>query len=914
MVKVRLNKDTLYMLSKNKSTQINESIDAGYNVQGNMKTINSEKQENGMSVWPSIGFRYVFFIDMKTGKKYFRVFNMGNLKKYMDAVILEIVDVMPGMRPYISRMNFYFTTDEGIDTACTDFTAIYLNPNWIIRNIKIGNIPSAADFIVCDIPLEESTKIFSIGNGSIDMKDPDKFAEVAKNIREPHDFNKYDSDNCNLFTVIHELYHNLLQHKKRTDDFKSHYDYPTTHDHLNIITDQEINSYLLAFFFQNSFELVDNFKGIDYRKGNPVPEMNVSQEIHDFLYNTTRVPLLDLVDGKNGEPVPVDAKDENGHTIMLTVNFPKQTFEKMYPYFDEHNLWPLDVQPKKKRPGKDKQIVDHGTKVQQNEGDPQIYDSGYRDGYKDCVPNKELTSHEEYNNGYSDGVNAKVYDAENGGCQNEPDIIDTKSPGNATNESLKFYHRNYGKINESTDLNQDSSMDLDDSQPEDSSNHDRYNSQTIQVAPEGVDVPEGGNVIASGTPIGVGPGGISIGGKSAGAKHTGENSTAAPKNHIVNGYNGPSVSPAPHGYYNRHILLDKNGKPVPVDAKGGGGGGTQPGTQPVKNGKGGFPSSIPYGGTQSSDSMEHGLSGDMLTPEESAKIRKDLGLDEPSPTAQSDWQRSIKENGFANTPLGPTSPLVKQAKENDATSKGGGGLSGRQSGGLTEIYAAIQESMKSVVNWKRKLDNYLTGAFDNPYRRINKPRLGWERHYVEYETDEEGGESTGNILFFVDESGSISQNQLGQFFKEIRSMKNQLGMIENIFMVPFAGNNGCKVLKASVFKNGEVKAPLKSELTGGTDFPDLRYMTKGRIVNKVNMRPLWRSEYSDDFPVVTIILTDGEINLPNLLHDYHWHRDDHKLIMFVLNRNEKVRNEVKKWTVKNCGWDSFIGISTDDIV
>ena len=871
-----------------------------------------EKSVNEMTVWPSIGFRYVFFIDMKTGKKYFRVFNMGNLKKYIDGEILDIVDLQPGLRPYISRMDFYFTTDDGINTACTDFTAIYLNPDWIIRNIKLGNIPSAADFIACDIPLEETTEIFSMNNDRIDMKDPDKFAEVAKNILKPHDFGRYDSDNYNMFTIIHELYHNLLQHKKRIVDFKRHYNYPTTQEHLNIITDQEINSYLLAFCFQNSFELVDNFKGIDYRKGNPVPEMNVSQEIHNFLYNTDNVPLLDIVEDENGHPSYPDATDENGHTIMLTVNFPKQTFER-YPYFDEHNLWPLEL-PKKKRPGKDKQIVDHGTKVLQNKGEADIYDSGYRDGYKDCVPNKELTSHEEYNNGYSDGVNAKVYDAENGSCQNDPDIIDTKSPGNATNESLKFYHRNYGKINESTDLNQDSSMDLDDSQPEDSSNHDRYNFQTIQVAPEGVDVPEGGNVIASGTPIGVGPDGISIGGKSAGAKHTGGNSTEAPKNHIENGYNGPSIHPAPNSYYNRHTLLDKNGKPVPVDAKGGGGG--TPGTQPVKNGKGGVPSSIPYGGTQSSDSMDNGLSGDMLSPEESAKIRKDLGLDEPSPTAQIDWQRSIKENGFADTPLDPNSPLAKQAKENDAASKGGqGGLSNRQSGGLTEICAAVQESMKSVVNWKRVFIRYLKGAFRNPLTRINKSRLGWEDEYIEYQTSPRGGSSTGNVLFFVDKLGSISQNQLGQFFKEICSLKRQIGMVKNIFMVPFAGDNGSlKVLKASVFKNGNVQAPLKSELTGGTDFPDLRYMTKGRIVNKMNMRPLWRSEYSEDFPVVTIILTDGEINLPNLLQEYQWHRNRHKLIIFVLNRDERVRDEVKEWAGRNLGSNSFIGISTDDFV
>jgi hypothetical protein len=216
--------------------------------------------------------------------------------------------------------------------------------------------------------------------------------------------------------------------------------------------------------------------GIDYRKGNPDPQQNVNQEVQNFLYKTASVPLLDCVDDSAGHLTFPDAKDENGNKIMITVYFPKQAFEKMYPYFDEHNLWPPE-QPKKKRPGRPMQTQEkNGQTTLENQGDPQIYDSGYQDGYKDTALNELLAGYTEYTTGYSEGAKTKIYDIEHNSCQNDPNVIDTKSPGNA-NESLKFYHRNYGKINESADLNQNSSMDSDDSQPEDSPMSDKSNFQ-----------------------------------------------------------------------------------------------------------------------------------------------------------------------------------------------------------------------------------------------------------------------------------------------------------------------------------------------------------------------------------------------------------------------------------------------------
>jgi hypothetical protein len=230
----------------------------------------------------------------------------------------------------------------------------------------------------------------------------------------------------------------------------------------------------------------------------------------------------------------------------------------------------------------------------------------------------------------------------------------------------------------------------------------------------------------------------------------------------------------------------------------------------------------------------------------------------------------------------------------------------------------------SETNWKALLTKYIKGEFKSMRRRIKKKSLARKVNgdIIPKSDERIGGESVGNIAFAIDESGSVwgqGTDTFDKFFSEITDVRRKLQKpIKGIAVFPFTSGNAD--FYADYFKDGVVPlAQLHTKENGGTDFSCI---FKNMLAAKVYYangpkagQKIWRSEKDKDFPVVTVICTDGEDDVPDLSKmNPKWSFKRHCVIWIVINIDQHYPEQFKKNLIAK-GYDPkyFISIKPYDI-
>jgi len=174
--------------------------------------------------------------------------------------------------------------------------------------------------------------------------------------------------------------------------------------------------------------------------------------------------------------------------------------------------------------------------------------------------------------------------------------------------------------------------------------------------------------------------------------------------------------------------------------------------------------------------------------------------------------------------------VEKAAKHADAQANGWGNMS-------ADMIEAIRKSITTVINWRNVLrqfvGNLVKGGRSTSIKRINKryPYIhpGVKKGYV------------AKILVAIDQSGSVSNNMLAEFFGELGSLTKNV----TIDVVPF----DTIALNKDVYtwRKG-ANIPAKRVRGGGTDFN-----APTQLANDPKNRGRWDG---------LLIMTDGECAAP----------------------------------------------------
>ena len=413
------------------------------------------------------------------------------------------------------------------------------------------------------------------------------------------------------------------------------------------------------------------------------------------------------------------------------------------------------------------------------------------------------------------------------------------------------------------------------------------------------------------------------------------------------GKNGKSSSnKRPH----RHQPLGPDGKPIQKGGQGGQGGqgsqgpidwndlsdeekknirdaieggdtSKQSGGTPINN----LPPDLQYGGDDTG--AQFGDGGDQLTAEEGENIlRKIKGgqLDPLMDNPDEKWRDANLNQKAGKLPTDDDLSKLPQEVIDQVRRKSGNGW---QEGHLA-TKQKIMDAMKSDVNWQDQLMGYIRGAFKAPRDKINKKDVGLDRDFTRKIEVPNGGESIGNIAFALDQSGSMwcqtgakdnggnaIPSSMRKFFKEIADIREKIGKpIKGIATWAFASNE--PVFYADYHKEGFVPHNWNPiDKSGGTDFDHVfKLMKEGKVYDKKGDHfRLWTG-YNDssNFPIVTVICTDGEDDVPKKANV--WDTDERLIIWFVINQSPTYIQTFRQ-KLKNAGYSTqyYIGITTDQI-
>ena len=326
-----------------------------------------------------------------------------------------------------------------------------------------------------------------------------------------------------------------------------------------------------------------------------------------------------------------------------------------------------------------------------------------------------------------------------------------------------------------------------------------------------------------------------------------------------------------------------------------------------------------YGGNDTG--AQFGDGGDQLTPEEGENILRKINGGQMDPIMDNPdekWRDANLNQKSGKLPtdddLNKLPPAVRKKAGN-----------GWQEGHLA-TKQKIMDAMKSDVNWQDKLMGYIKGAFKAWRQKVNKRDLGLNRDFIR-KIERTGGESIGNIAFALDQSGSMwgqtgakdndgnaIPSSMRKFFKEIAEIRKKIGKpIKGIATWAFAADEDG--YDADYFPHGIIPFDWNPiQKSGGTQFDNIfKLMKEGKVYDKKNGHRLW-SGYKDaaNFPIVTVICTDGEDDVP--YRTKVWDTREKLIIWFVINQSPTYIQSFRK-RLENAGYSTkyYIGITTDQI-
>lgn len=175
--------------------------------------------------------------------------------------------------------------------------------------------------------------------------------------------------------------------------------------------------------------------------------------------------------------------------------------------------------------------------------------------------------------------------------------------------------------------------------------------------------------------------------------------------------------------------------------------------------------------------------------------------------------------------------VEKAVKTADSQANGWGSIP-------SDLADSIRKSVSNIINWRTVLRQFVgqlvRGGRTNTMKRINK------RYPYIHPGTKRGYEA--KLLIAIDQSGSVSNEMLAEFFAELGSLTKKV----TIDVLPF----DCAADEKDIFewRRGS-NVPAKRVRGGGTDFN-----APTKVVNDTKNRGRWDG---------MLIMTDGECNGPN---------------------------------------------------
>lgn len=391
----------------------------------------------------------------------------------------------------------------------------------------------------------------------------------------------------------------------------------------------------------------------------------------------------------------------------------------------------------------------------------------------------------------------------------------------------------------------------------------------------------------------------------------------------------------------RHQPVGPDGKPIKKGGQGGRGGSQGPidwndlSEEEKKNirdaiegqntgdGKGSpiqnLPEDLKHAGKDKNSKFGDG--GDQISEEEGEQILQKINGGQMDPLMDNPDEKWRDANLNAKGGKLPTDDELSQLPPNVRNKAG----SGWQQGSLA-TKQKIFDAMKSDVNWQEQLLGYIKGAFKAWRMKVNKRDLGLDREFIR-KLERTGGESIGNIAFALDQSGSMwgqtgkkdndgnaIPSSMRKFFKEIGDIRKKIGKpIKGIATWAFASSEDGYY--ADYFPLGIIPFDWNPiQKSGGTQFDNIfKLMKEGKVYDRKDGHRLWTG-YKDasNFPIVTVICTDGEDDVP--FRSSVWDTREKLIIWFVINQSPSYIESFRK-RLQNAGYSTkyYIGITTDQI-
>lgn len=166
---------------------------------------------------------------------------------------------------------------------------------------------------------------------------------------------------------------------------------------------------------------------------------------------------------------------------------------------------------------------------------------------------------------------------------------------------------------------------------------------------------------------------------------------------------------------------------------------------------------------------------------------------------------------------------------------------GRKPGSVPgSIQDELNRMRKPVVNWRKHLIDFMIGGrpMISSWARLNKRY----RHIARLPHLKK--KEFGQIVIFIDTSGSVGDEYLEQFLGEINSISN-MANFEEIITVPVDYVVHEKGVKR--FKNGQKITSLRIDGRGGTSFvPAFEWLKKQKDISP--MRVIYMTDMEGEFP------------------------------------------------------------------
>lgn len=176
-----------------------------------------------------------------------------------------------------------------------------------------------------------------------------------------------------------------------------------------------------------------------------------------------------------------------------------------------------------------------------------------------------------------------------------------------------------------------------------------------------------------------------------------------------------------------------------------------------------------------------------------------------------------------------------------------------------KLPAGIEELLKDIlqpkINWREVLRQFLISNFKNDYSFLPPSRRHIHNGLVLPSLKNEG---IGTVVVGVDTSGSISNENLKQFFGEIQSILNTYEMDLHVVQCDAA------VQKHDTYRRGDELGEVEIKGRGGTDFRGVFELVEEENLNPaclIYLTDLWGDfpEEAPSYPVLWAATTQEEV-------------------------------------------------------